>query len=129
MPKTPSQLIDQRIAELDDWRGKTLAKIRALIKQAEPEVIEEWKWRGVPVWYRDGMLCTGESYKSHVKVTFAKGASLEDPKGMFNNGLDSRVRRAIDIREGEKLDEAGFKSLVKAAVALNQSKAAARRRR
>ena len=129
MPKTPSQLIDQRIADLDDWRGKTLAKIRALIKQAEPEVVEEWKWRGVPVWYRDGMLCTGETYKSHVKVTFAKGASLEDPKGVFNNGLDSRVRRAIDIHEGEKLDEAGFKGLVKAAVALNQSKAAARKRR
>jgi len=123
MAKTPSQLIDDRIAELGDWRGKTLAKIRDLIKKAEPEVVEEWKWRGVPVWYRDGMLCTGETYKSHVKVTFAKGASLEDPKGVFNNGLDSRVRRAIDIHEGEKLDEAGFKGLVKAAVALNQSKA------
>ena len=129
MPKTPSQLIDQRIADLDDWRGKTLAKIRALIKQAEPEVVEEWKWRGVPVWYRDGMLCTGESYKTHVKVTFAKGASLEDPKGVFNNGLDSKVRRAIDLHEGDKLDEAGFKGLVKAAVALNQSKAKAGRRR
>jgi hypothetical protein len=128
MAKTPSQLIDDRIAELGDWRGKTLAKIRDLIKKAEPEVVEEWKWRGVPVWYRDGMLCTGETYKSHVKVTFAKGASLEDPKGVFNNGLDSRVRRAIDIHEGEKLDEAGFKGLVKAAVALNQSKAAARKR-
>ena len=123
MPKTPSQLIDQRIADLDDWRGKTLAKIRALIKKAEPEVVEEWKWRGVPVWYRDGMICTGESYKSHVKVTFAKGASLEDPRGVFNNGLDSKVRRAIDLHEGDKLDEAGFKGLVKAAVALNQSKA------
>ena len=123
MAKTPSQLIDDRIAELGDWRGKTLAKIRDLIKKAAPEVVEEWKWRGVPVWYRDGMLCTGETYKSHVKVTFAKGASLEDPKGVFNNGLDSRVRRAIDIHEGEKLDEAGFKALVKAAVALNQSKA------
>ena len=129
MPKTPSQLIDQRIADLDDWRGKTLAKIRALIKQAEPEVVEEWKWRGVPVWYRDGMLCTGESYKTHVKVTFAKGASLEDPKGVFNNGLDSKVRRAIDLHEGDKLDEAGFKGLVKAAVALNQSKAKSGRRR
>jgi len=129
MAKTPSQLIDDRIAELGDWRGKTLAKIRDLIKKAEPEVVEEWKWRGVPVWYRDGMLCTGETYKSHVKVTFAKGASLEDPKGVFNNGLDSRVRRAIDIHEGEKLDEAGFKGLVKAAVALNQSKAAGRKRR
>jgi len=128
MAKTPSQLIDDRIAELGDWRGKTLAKIRDLIKKAAPEVVEEWKWRGVPVWYRDGMLCTGETYKSHVKVTFAKGASLEDPKGVFNNGLDSRVRRAIDIHEGEKLDEAGFKGLVKAAVALNQSKAAARKR-
>ena len=129
MPKTPSQLIDQRIADLDDWRGKTLAKIRALIKQAEPEVVEEWKWRGVPVWYRDGMLCTGESYKTHVKVTFAKGASLEDPKGVFNNGLDSKVRRAIDLHEGDKLDEAGFKGLVRAAVALNQSKAKPGRRR
>jgi hypothetical protein len=129
MPKTPSQLIDQRIADLDDWRGKTLAKIRALIKQAEPEVVEEWKWRGVPVWYRDGMLCTGESYKTHVKVTFAKGASLEDPKGVFNNGLDSKVRRAIDLHEGDKLDEAGFRGLVKAAVALNQSKAKSGRRR
>jgi hypothetical protein len=129
MPKTPSQLIDQRIADLDDWRGKTLAKIRALIKQAEPEVVEEWKWRGVPVWYREGMLCTGESYKTHVKVTFAKGASLEDPKGVFNNGLDSKVRRAIDLHEGDKLDEAGFKGLVRAAVALNQSKAKPGRRR
>ena len=129
MAKTPSQLIDDRIAELGDWRGKTLAKIRDLIKKAEPQVVEEWKWRGVPVWYRDGMLCTGETYKSHVKVTFAKGASLEDPKGVFNNGLDSRVRRAIDIHEGEKLDEAGFKGLVKAAVALNQAKAATRKRR
>ena len=124
MAKTPSQLIDDRIAELGDWRGKTLAKIRDLIKKAAPEVVEEWKWRGVPVWYRDGMLCTGETYKSHVKVTFAKGASLEDPKGVFNNGLDSKVRRAIDLREGDKLDEAGFKGLVKAAVALNQSKKA-----
>ena len=129
MAKTPSQQIDQRIAELGDWRGRMLAKIRELIKKAEPEVVEEWKWRGVPVWYRDGMLCTGETYKSHVKVTFAKGASLEDPRGVFNNGLDSRVRRAIDIHEGEKLDEAGFKGLVKAAVALNQSKAAARKHR
>jgi hypothetical protein len=127
MPKSPSQLIDQRIADLDDWRGKALARIRSLIKQAEPEVVEEWKWRGVPVWYRDGMLCTGETYKSHVKVTFAKGASLDDPRGVFNNGLDSKVRRAIDLHEGDKLDEAGFKGLVKAAVALNQSKKAKRR--
>ena len=127
MKKTPSQHIDDRIAELGDWRGKMLARIRDLIHQAEPEVVEEWKWRGVPVWYRDGMLCTGETYKSHVKVTFAKGASVEDPKGVFNNGLDSKVRRAIDIHEGEKLDEAGFKGLVKAAVALNQSKKARRR--
>ncbi|HKP28808.1 MAG TPA: DUF1801 domain-containing protein [Gemmatimonadales bacterium] len=124
MKKTPSQHIDDRIAELGDWRGRMLARIRHLIHQAEPEVVEEWKWRGVPVWYRDGMLCTGETYKSHVKVTFAKGASLEDPKGVFNNGLDSKVRRAIDIHEGEKLDEAGFKGLVKAAVALNQAKKA-----
>ena len=129
MPKSPSRHIDERIAELDDWRGETLARIRSLIRKAEPDVVEEWKWRGVPVWYRDGMICTGETYKSHVKVTFAKGASLEDPRGIFNNGLDSRVRRAIDIREGEKLDEAGFKALVKAAVALNQSKARAARQR
>lgn len=127
MKKTPSQHIDDRIAELGDWRGRTLAKIRDLVRKAEPQVVEEWKWRGVPVWYRDGMLCTGETYKSHVKVTFAKGASLEDPKGIFNNGLDSRVRRAIDIREGEKIDEAGFKALVKAAVTLNRSRASGRK--
>jgi hypothetical protein len=129
MKKTPSQHIDDRIAELGDWRGRTLAKIRDLVRKAEPRVVEEWKWRGVPVWYCDGMICTGETYRSHVKVTFARGASLEDPKGIFNTGLDSRVRRAIDIREGEKVDEAGFKGLVRAAVALNQSKAAGRARR
>lgn len=129
MATTPSQLIDQRIADLDDWRGRMLARIRALIKQAEPDVVEEWKWRGVPVWYREGMICTGETYKSHVKVTFAKGASLEDPKGVFNNGLDSRVRRAIDLREGDRLDGAGFKALVRAAVALNRSRVRPGRRR
>ena len=120
--KSPSQQIDARIRELDDWRGELLARIRALIKQAEPDVVEEWKWRGVPVWYHDGMLCTGETYKAHVKVTFAKGASLEDPSGIFNNGLDSRVRRAIDFHEGDKLDERAFKGMVKAAVAHNKSK-------
>src|SRR6187397_2757918 len=105
MAKTPSQLIDDRIAELGDWRGKTLAKIRDLIKKAEPEVVEEWKWRGVPVWYRDGMICTGETYKNAVKMTFAKGAALEDPSGLFNSSLDGNARRAIDFHEGDKIDE------------------------
>ena len=122
--KNPSKLIDGRIKELDDWRGKTLARIRALVKAADPEVVEEWKWRGVPVWYHDGMLCTGESYQTHMKVTFAKGASLPDPTGLFNNGLDSRVRRALDIREGEKIDEKAFKAMVRAAIAYNQSRKA-----
>jgi hypothetical protein len=122
---TPSRLIDGRIKELGDWRGKTLARVRALIKQADPEVVEEWKWRGVPVWYHDGMICTGETYKSIVKVTFAKGASLEDPSSLFNSSLDGNVRRAIDLHEGDKLDEAAFKALVRAAVASN--KASARR--
>ncbi len=117
--KTPSQLIDQRIEELGDWRGEMLARIRQAIKQAEPEVVEEWKWRGVPTWYHDGMICTGETYKSHVKVTFAKGASLDDPAGLFNSSLDGNVRRAIDFHEGDELDEDGFKALVRAAVDLN----------
>jgi hypothetical protein len=118
---SPSRLIDARIQELGDWRGETLAHVRALIQQAVPDVVEEWKWRGVPVWYRDGMICTGETYKAVVKVTFAKGAALDDPAGLFNASLDGNVRRAIDIREGEALDENAFKTLVQAAVALNRS--------
>jgi hypothetical protein len=121
--KTPSQLIDARIEELDDWRGETLARVRALIEEADPEVVEEWKWRGVPVWEHAGILCTGESYKNVVKLTFAKGASLDDPAGLFNSSLDGNVRRAIDIHEGEKIDEKALKALVRAAVALNVSKA------
>jgi hypothetical protein len=119
----PSRLIDARIAELGDWRGKTLSRVRTLIKQADPEVVEEWKWRGVPVWSHGGQICTGETYKSVVKLTFMKGASLEDPKGLFNSSLGGNVRRAIDIREGERLDEAAFKKLIRAAAALNASKA------
>jgi hypothetical protein len=111
--------IDARIDELGDWRGEMLARIRELIKQAEPDVVEEWKWRGVPVWYRDGMLCTGETYKNHVKVTFAKGASLDDPSGLFNSSLDGNTRRAIDIEENDQLDEKAFTALVRAAVELN----------
>lgn len=117
--KSPSQLIDERIAELGDWRGAMLSRLRGLIKQAEPEVTEEWKWRGVPVWYRHGMICTGETYKKVVKLTFAKGASLDDPTGLFNSSLDGNVRRAIDFAEGAEVDEAAFKALVRAAVALN----------
>lgn len=120
--KSPSQLIDGRIQELGDWRGKTLAKVRSLIKQAAPKVVEEWKWRGVPVWYLDGMICTGETYKAAVKITFANGAKLADPKKLFNSSLDGNQRRAIDIHETDKLDEAAFKALIKEAVALNQSK-------
>ena len=119
---TPSQLIDARIEELGDWRGRTLARIRALIKEALPEVVEEWKWRGVPVWYQDGMLCTGETYKSVVKATFAKGASLDDPAGLFNSSLEGNVRRAIDFHEGEQIDEDAFKTLIHAAAALNASR-------
>jgi hypothetical protein len=119
--ESPSDLIDARIRELDDWRGKTLAHVRALIKKADPEVVEEWKWRGVPVWYHDGMICTGETYKSVVKLTFAKGASLEDPKGLFNASLEGNTRRAIDIHEDEKINEAAFKALIRAAIALNGS--------
>ena len=123
MTKTnsPSELIDARIGELDDWRGETLARIRELIKQADPEVVEEWKWRGVPVWEHDGIITTGETYKKVVKLTFAKGASLEDPSGLFNASLEGNVRRAIDIHEGEKIDEQALKALIRAAVALNIS--------
>ena len=121
--ESPAKLIDARIKELGDWRGKTLAHVRALIKQADPDVIETWKWRGVPVWEHDGIICTGESYKAVVKLTFAKGAALDDPSKLFNSSLDGNVRRAIDIHEDDKLDEAAFKKLVRAAVALNKSKA------
>jgi hypothetical protein len=120
--KSPADLIDERIAALGDWRGETLARLRGLIKQAEPDVIEEWKWRGVPVWYRDGMICTGETYKAVVKMTFAKGASLDDPSSLFNSSLDGNVRRAIDFREGEAIDEDALKALIRAAVALNGAK-------
>ena len=119
--KSPSQLIDARIEELGDWRGKTLARVRALIKQADPEVVEEWKWRGVPVWSHDGIICTGETYKSIVKLTFAKGASLKDPKALFNSSLEGNTRRAIDFHEGDKIDEKALKALIRAAVALNTS--------
>lgn len=120
--KSPSQLIDARIEELGDWRGEMLSRLRALIRQAEPEVVEEWKWRGVPVWYRQGMICTGETYKGVVKMTFAKGASLEDPSGLFNSSLEGNVRRAIDFHENDKIDEAGLKALIREAVALNKTK-------
>jgi hypothetical protein len=118
---SPSQLIDARIEELGDWRGETLARVRGLIKQADPEVVEEWKWRGVPVWYHGGMICTGESYKKAVKVTFAKGASVEDPAGLFNSSLEGNTRRAIDFHEGDEIEEKAFKALVRAAVVLNTS--------
>ncbi len=117
-----SKLISARIAELGDWRGETLGRMRALIRDAVPDVVEEWKWMGTPVWSRDGIICTGESYKSVVKLTFAKGASLKDPKGLFNSSLDGNVRRAIDIREGEKVDAAAFKALVREAVKANETK-------
>jgi hypothetical protein len=120
--ESPSRLIDARIKELDDWRGKTLARVRALIKQADPEVVEEWKWRGVPVWSHDGIICTGETYKSVVKLTFAKGASLADPKALFNSSLEGNTRRAIDLHEGEEIKGAAFKTLIRAAIALNGSK-------
>jgi hypothetical protein len=119
--ETPSQLIDGRIAELGDWRGETLAKIRALIKEADPDAVEEWKWRGVPTWYHNGIICTGETYKKAVKATFAKGASLDDPKGLFNSSLEGNTRRAIDFGEGDEIDEKAFKDLIRAAVALNAS--------
>ena len=124
--ESPSRLIDARIKELDDWRGKTLSHVRALIKQADPEVVEEWKWRGVPVWSHDGIICTGETYKSIVKLTFAKGASLQDPAGLFNSSLEGNTRRAIDIHEGEDIDEAAFRTLIRAAAALNKSKSKAK---
>ena len=118
---SPSQLIDARIKELSDWRGETLARIRMLIKQADPEVVEEWKWRGVPVWEHAGIICTGETYKNVVKMTFAKGASLEDPSGLFNSSLEGNTRRAIDFHEGDKIDEKALQALIRAAVALNTS--------
>jgi hypothetical protein len=120
---SPSRLIDERIDELDDWRGQTLGRIRALIKEADPEIVEEWKWRGVPVWSHDGIVCTGESYKSVVKVTFAKGAALRDPSRLFNSSLDGNTRRAIDFREGEKIDAKALKALIRDAVDLNTTKA------
>jgi hypothetical protein len=119
MTQSPSELIDARIAELEDWRGKTLAQIRALIKKADPDVVEEWKWRGVPTWYHDGIICTGETYKTVVKTTFAKGASLDDPSGLFNSSLEGNTRRGIDFHEGEKIDEKAFTALVRAAIVLN----------
>jgi Uncharacterized conserved protein len=121
--ETPSRLIDARIEELGDWRGETLARIRALIGQTVPDVVEEWKWRGVPVWYHAGMICTGETYKNAVKVTFAKGASLADPSGLFNSSLEGNTRRAIDFHETDKIDEKALKALIRAAAALNASKA------
>lgn len=122
-PDSPSRLIDARIDELGDWRGERLARLRAVIHQADPAVIEEWKWRGVPVWSHDGIICTGETYKSVVKMTFAKGAALEDPSGLFNASLEGNTRRAIDLREGETIDEEALKALVRAAAALNASRA------
>jgi len=120
--QSPSRLIDERIEELGDWRGRTLARVRALIKQADPDVVEEWKWGGTPVWSHDGLICTGEVYKSHVKMTFARGASLEDPSGLFNASLEGNTRRAIDVHQGDALDEPAFKTLIRAAVALNGSR-------
>jgi hypothetical protein len=121
--ESPSRLIDARVRELDDWRGKMLSRVRALIQQADPEVVEEWKWRGVPVWSHDGIICTGETYKDVVKMTFARGAALKDPSRLFNSSLEGNTRRAIDIREGEKINTAALKTLVRAAVALNKSRA------
>jgi hypothetical protein len=121
--ESPARLIDARIEELGDWRGATLARVRRLIKQADPDVVEEWKWRGVPVWSHAGILCTGETYKNAVKMTFAKGASLEDPSGLFNSSLEGNVRRAIDFHEGDEIDEKALKALIRAAVALNKTKA------
>ena len=124
--KSPAQLIDQRIEELGDWRGGMLARLRALIKQVDPQVVEEWKWRGVPVWYHDGMVCTGETYKAAVKITFANGAALNDPAGLFNSSLEGNTRRAIDFHEGEKINEKAFKALVREAIALNAFRSQAR---
>jgi hypothetical protein len=120
--KSPSQLIDERIAELDDWRGEMLSRLRALVKEADPDIVEEWKWRGVPIWSHDGIVCTGETYKNVVKTTFAQGAALPDPAGLFNSSLEGNTRRAIDFHEGEKINEKALKDLVRAAVTLNQSK-------
>src|SRR5438067_6002706 len=122
-PGSPSELIDARIQELGDWRGETLSRIRAVVKQADPDVVEEWKWRGTPVWSHDGIICTGETYKNVVKMTFAKGASLDDPSGLFNSSLEGNVRRAIDFHEGDKIDAKALKALIRAAVALNKSSA------
>jgi hypothetical protein len=127
--QSASELIDKRIAELGDWRGKTLSRMRKLIKEADPDVVEEWKWMGTPVWSHDGIICTGESYKSIVKLTFSKGASLKDPAKLFNSSLDGNTRRAIDIHEGEEVDAGAFKALIRAAVALNTSVGKARPRR
>jgi len=124
-----SRLIDARIESLGDWRGRTLAKIRALIRQAAPDVVEEWKWRGVPVWSDAGIICTGETYKDYVKMTFAKGAALDDPSGLFNSSLDGNTRRAIDVREGDRIDEKALKALVRAAIALNKAKKAVAKKR
>ena len=121
--KSPSQLIDARIKELNDWRGEMLARIRALIREADPQVVEEWKWRGVPTWYHDGIICTGETYKTVVKMTFAKGAALKDPSDLFNSSLEGNIRRAIDFHEGDKVKEIALKALIRAAVVLNTSKA------
>ena len=121
--ESPSQLIDARIEELGDWRGEMLSRLRALIKEADPEVVEEWKWRGVPTWYHDGIITTGETYKAVVKMTFAKGAALKDPAGLFNSSLEGNVRRAIDFHEGEKINEKALKTLIREAVTLNKSKA------
>jgi len=120
--KSPSRLIDARIKELGDWRGSMLSRLRSLIKQADPEVVEEWKWRGVPVWSHDGLICTGETYKNVVKMTFAKGAALKDPSGLFNSSLEGNTRRAIDFHEGDNIDKKALKALIRAAVALNESK-------
>jgi hypothetical protein len=122
--RSPSQMIDARIEELGDWRGETLSRLRALVKEADPHIVEDWKWRGVPVWLHDGIVCTGETYKEVVKMTFAKGAALEDPSGLFNSSLEGNTRRAIDVREGDAVDEEALKSLVRAAVSLNTSTAA-----
>src|SRR5690242_2652924 len=127
--ESPSRLIDARIEELGDWRGETRARIRALIKEADPDVVEEWKWRGVPVWSHAGIICTGETYKNVVKMTFAKGASLADPSGLFNASLEGNTRRAIDLHEGDKIDEGAFKALIRAAAALNTSSATAKRKK
>lgn len=126
--QSPSKLIDNRIADLADWRGDTLARLRALIKEADPEIVEEWKWRGVPVWEHDGIICTGETYKAVVKMTFAKGASLDDPAGLFNSSLEGNTRRAIDFHEGEAIKEEALKALIRAAASLNSASRAAKKK-